>query len=446
MARKYNESNFTQPSEERRLCEISRDFYAKTSGRKRTRSRTRSANKRATGGREQSRRKSQTRGEASRPEAVERSARSRSRVEGRRRERESQAKSPKQRKRIEAEISSRRDSGRTPTKQNRMKQASRPQEQARDSKRSKSFNFAKHHAHCRCYICTCRRSNHRCPVSKGLGKPFLGNTINRTDFKNHPEKFYKNATNPVGRDLNVPVDNLRFAGAFNPKTDYRDNYKDHPRGAQNEDYWRDRDFNNFIRNKNNEDHIKKALPSVKMQTKDEHRNFKHGDLGPAYSPLKRYRKSASPIRSSAPFLGKTMYQKDFQEWKGSGRKRPYKHSENLRAYNPEIPMAKFTEYNHANYMHMINKDQQDPARTNRELFELFKKRDNIPGGVIPKNDRSRPKRSEYGERYKKWKVPKNDCDLVYMPKVDPGLTRLKEHIYWNKFKDDWTCRQGSYYD
>lgn len=445
-ARKFNESNLTQPSGDRKLCEISRDFYVRSGHKKRTTSRSRSTNRRRKEERGKSKRKSQTRGGASRQVALETSARSRSRVEETRKKRTSRRKSPMQRKTIEAEINTGRGQRRTPKNQKRMKEASRPQEQARDSKRSKSFNFAKHHGNCRCYICTCRRSNHQCPVSKGLGKPFLGNTINRTDFKVHPEKFYRDAMNPAGRNLNVPKDNLRFVGAFNPKTETRDNYKKHPRDAQNEDYWRDRDFNDFIRNKNNEDHIKKALPSVKMQTKEEHRNFKHGDLGPAYSPMKRYRKSASPIRSSAPFLGRTVYQKDFKEWKGSGRKKPFKHGENLRAYNPEIPMAKFTEYNHANYMHMINKEGQNSGRNNRELFELFKQRDKIPGGVILKNERGRPKRSEYEERYKKWQVPKNDCDLAYMPKVDPDLTRLKDHIYWNKFKDDWTCRQDSYYD
>jgi hypothetical protein len=327
----------------------------------------------------------------------------------------------------------------------RMKRSSKPQERGRNSKRAKSQNYAKHHDHCRCYICTCRRSNHRCPVSKGYGKPFLGNTINRTDYKEHPKEIYKEATNPMGRELNMPKDNLRFVGEFKPNTDYRDNFKRHLRGSQNEDYWRDKDFNDFIRDKNNEDHVKKALPSVKMLTKDQHRNYKHGDIDPIYYPPKRYRKSTSPIRSSAPFLGRTVYQKDFKEWQKPDRKRPYKHQENLRAYNPEIPLAKFTEYNHANYMHMINKNHTGGS-SNRELFELFKKRDQIPGGVIPFNQRKKPKHSEYRENFKKWDVKKNDCDLEYMPKVSSDLVKLKEHIYWNKHKDDWTCNRGSYYD
>ena len=284
-------------------------------------------------------------------------------------------------------------------------------------------------------------------MSKGYGKPFLANTVNRTDFKQHPDNFYLEATNPIGRELNIPKDNLKFVGDFKPNTDYRDNFKGKPKGTRwVEDFQKDRDFNEFIRNKNNEDHMKQALPSTKMLTKDQHRNFKHGDIDPVYYPLKRYRKSASPIRNSSPFLGRTVYQKEFKEWKAEERNKPYKYQENLRAYNPEIPLAKFTEYNHANYMHMINKRDHDPVNKNQELFRLFKERDQVPGGVIPKNQRKKPKKSEYEEKYKKWSVPRNDCDSAYMPNVHPELTRLKEHIYWNKYKDNWTCNQDSYYD
>jgi hypothetical protein len=286
-------------------------------------------------------------------------------------------------------------------------------------------------------------------VSKGYGKPFLANTINRTDFKKHPEKFYLDATNPQGRQMNIPSDNLRFMGRFDPKTDYRDNFKRHLKdSAFRDDYLKDKNLNRFIQNKNNEDHIKNGLPETKIPTRDEHRNYKHGDIEAMYYPLKRYRKSASPIRNSAPFLGKTVYQKDFEAWKRdpTQRNKAYKYEENLRAYNPEIPMAKFTEYNHANFMHMMNKEAQGNKNTNQELFKLFKERDNIPGGVIGRNQIKKNQRSEYAENFRKWKVPRNDCDLVYMPKVSPNLAKLKDHIYWNKYKEDWTCKDNSYYE
>lgn len=401
--KQYNDSNFMKTTSKGDRCSQPSDYYAKNKGRRtRTKSRTRSRTKSRTKSRRDNKRESYTQSERDPMRTSKQS------------QRESYIRETKHKK--------------YPDNPNSYK------------KRAKSHNFSKHNNNCRCYICTCRRSNHKCPVSKGYGKPFLGKTINRTDFKEHPREVYKEASNPMGRELNMPRDNLRFVGDFKPNTDYRDNFRKHMSG--NQEYTKDREFNNFIRDKNNEDHLKKGRPDINMISKQQHREFKHGQIDPVYYPLKRYRKSASPIRSSAPFLGTTVYQKDFKKWAKPQKHKQYKHQENLRAYNPEIPLAKFTEYNHANYMHMINRN----GNSNRELFELFKKRDQIPGGVIPSHGTKKGKRSEYAEKYKKWQVNRDDCDLEYMPKVSPDLARLKEHIYWNKYKDDWTCRQDSYYE
>lgn len=123
-ARKFNESNLTQPSGDRKLCEISRDFYVRSGHKKRTTSRSRSTNRRRKEERGKSKRKSQTRGGASRQVALETSARSRSRVEETRKKRTSRRKSPMQRKTIEAEINTGRGQRRTPKNQKRMKDAS----------------------------------------------------------------------------------------------------------------------------------------------------------------------------------------------------------------------------------------------------------------------------------------------------------------------------------
>ena len=455
--KKYSETNFVQSDFSKKRSEHPDDYYLKKSKEYLRKSGQRSKKQKYERSRSKNQIKNKKSIEFSREGGPERAAykkkisyrgKGSSNPESNSALRKSKHGTPKKKKSIQPEIKYEKEKFLI-TRNQDLKISSKPEEQAKGSLRSRSLNFAKHHNNCRCYICTCNRSHHRCPVSKGTGKPFLGNTINRMDFKKHPDRFYLEATNPLGREMNIPKDNLRFAGQFDPKTENRDNYQKHLRESQwRNDFLKDKNFNDFIRMKNNEDHVKNALPSTKVPTRDQHRNYKHGDIDPMYYPLKRYRKSASPIRSSAPFMGRTVYQKDFQEWENhpDERRKPYKYEENLRAYNPEIPIAKFTEYNHANYMHMVNRDFEASKNRNKELFELFKQRDQIPGGVIPKNQGKKPKDSEYRENYKKWKIPRNDCDLKYMPDVSPNLIDLKEHIYWNKFKDDWTCKQRSYYD
>ena len=428
--KKYNDSNFIQSEASKKRCDYPSDYYYKKSreysASKKSR---RSANKRrreyeefrksrvnkgndSTRGGEPERAAHKPMKKKRQTDQYQKKTRSRSKTRGKSRNR-----TPKSRKNLKAEVMKKRVA---------KQEISSSRGPAGNSQRSKSQNFARHHDHCRCYICTCRRSNHQCPVSKGFGRPFLGNTINKTDFKKIPNKFYEDAVNPLGRKLNTPEDNLKFTGRFKPNTDYRDNYQEMPKGSKAKGSFRkDKNFHDFIRKKNNEDHIKNNLPNVKMLTKSQHRNYKHGDIDPIYYPMRKYRKSASAVRTSSPFMAKTVYQKDFEEWKNNplDRKKPYKHQENLRAYNPEIPLAKFTEYNHANYIHMINKNH-NPKYGNQELFKLFKERDKIPGGVIPRNQMGKPKQSEYHENFRKWKVQKNDCDLMYMPKVSNDLSLI----------------------
>ena len=458
MLKKFNESNFNKSKPSRKRCEYPSDYYDKNSKEysnwKKERS---SANKRRKEYDEYIKsQKTLRKINVSKGGEPERAAykpkkktkplsgyqkRNRSKSNSKRKMNKSRSRTPKNRKSENSERIKEQKSSYYKKQREYEKRSSQVESQAGEIKRSKSQNYAKHHNHCRCYICTCRRSNHQCPVSKGFGRPFLENTINRTDFKRFPDKFYKDVVDPMGKQLNTPEDNLKFIGKFKPNTDYRDNFQKKTSDSWKNNFKKDQNFHKFIQKKNNQDHIKDNLPDVRMLTKSQHRNYKHGDIDPVYYPLKKYRKSASPIRNSSPFLAKTVYQKDFNEWKNNPyeRKKPFKHAENLRAYNPEIPMAKFTEYNKANYIHMINKKQHNPLIANKELYKLFKKRDNISGGVIPKNNMKMPKKSEYEQNYKKWKIQKNDCDLVYMPKVPSDINRLKEHIYWNKYKEDWNC-------
>ena len=120
---------------------------------------------------------------------------------------------------------------------------------AKDYQRSKSSSFAAHHNNCRCYICTCNHSNHKCPGTRGLGKKFTGRTVNDRDFKKHPSEIYREALNPYGRELNTPIDNLRFKGNFGDKTIYRQDFTGTESEVKNNQkaYRKDRAFNDYIK-------------------------------------------------------------------------------------------------------------------------------------------------------------------------------------------------------
>lgn len=311
------------------------------------------------------------------------------------------------------------------------------------SLRSKSSNFARHHNNCRCYICTCQRSNHRCPASRGLGKPFIDQTVNRVDFQNFPSQIYRQALDPYERNLNKPSDNLQFRGDFNDTTIYKKDFKKDPKDSnkQHENFMREQQYNRFVRDMNNEDHISKYKPATQMISKRDHINTKYGDLQVNYTPPKKYRKSV-PYKKSRPFTEKTIYQEDFKNKKNrfkSPSAREIKHADNLKSYHPEIGMAKFTEYNFKNYMNLVNKKEHSPYKQNNEIYKLFKERDMIPGNVIPIHMKNIPGvTTEYKKNFNEFKIKREGCDLNVMPKVDPQLMNAKKHIYWNKFKDDWS--------
>ena len=121
--------------------------------------------------------------------------------------------------------------------------------QGKDQQRSKSSSFAAHHNNCRCYICTCNHSNHKCPGTRGLGQKFTGRTVNDRDFKKHPSEIYREALNPYGRELNTPVDNLRFKGNFGDKTIYRQDFTGTESEVKNNQqaYRKDKAFTEYIK-------------------------------------------------------------------------------------------------------------------------------------------------------------------------------------------------------
>ena len=118
-----------------------------------------------------------------------------------------------------------------------------------DPQGSKSSSFAAHHNNCRCYICTCNHSNHKCPGTRGLGQKFTGRTVNDRDFKKHPSEIYREALNPYGRELNTPVDNLRFKGNFGDKTIYRQDFTGTESEVKNNQqaYRKDKAFTEYIK-------------------------------------------------------------------------------------------------------------------------------------------------------------------------------------------------------
>lgn len=140
-----------------------------------------------------------------------------------------------------------------------------------------------------------------------------------------------------------------------------------------------------------------------------------------------------------------MYQNDFKKWTGHSPNGDIIQVDNLNADNRGIPLAKYTEYNFANYTHEMNRKRGvSPSNSQRQLYEMFKEKDKIPHGVIPKLGGKKNVKTEYNSKYNKWKVRRVGCDLNYMPKADKGLVKQQEHMFWDKYNKGWHGGRGSF--